>query len=208
MFVLGLTGSIGMGKSTVASMLSNDSAVPVLDADAVVHALYAPGGAAVAPVGALFPSAVVDGGVDRAALSKAVVGDAAALAALEAAVHPLVAAERRAWLARQEAAGAPLVVLDVPLLYETDGDAGVDAVVVVSAPADVQRARVLARGGTMTEAKLDAILARQVPDAVKRQRADFVIETGVPLEETREAMRALVAGLVGREGSGGWREAA
>jgi dephospho-CoA kinase len=208
MFVLGLTGSIGMGKSTVASMLSNDSAVPVLDADAVVHALYAPGGAAVAPVGALFPSAVVDGGVDRAALSKAVVGDAAALAALEAAVHPLVAAERRAWLARQEAAGAPLVVLDVPLLYETDGDAGVDAVVVVSAPADVQRARVLARGGTMTEAKLDAILARQVPDAVKRQRADFVIETGVPLEETREAVRALVAGLVGREGSGGWREAA
>jgi len=208
MFVLGLTGSIGMGKSTVASMLSNDSAVPVLDADAVVHALYAPGGAAVAPVGALFPSAVVDGGVDRAALSNAVVGDAAALAALEAAVHPLVAAERCAWLARQEAAGAPLVVLDVPLLYETDGDAGVDAVVVVSAPADVQRARVLARGGTMTEAKLDAILARQVPDALKRERADFVIETGVPLEETREAVRALVAGLVGREGSGGWREAA
>lgn len=197
-----------MGKSTVAAMLA-DAGIPVLDADATVHALYAPGGAAVEPVRALFPSAIgADGGIDRGALSKSVVGKPDALAALEAVVHPLVSAERTAWLTAQQAAGSPLVVLDVPLLYETGGDAGVDAVVVVSAPPDVQRARVLGRGGTMTEAKLEAILARQVPDAVKRERADFIIETGVPLDETREAVRALVAGLVGRQGSGRWKEGA
>ena len=203
MFVLGLTGSIGMGKSTVATMLTA-AGVPVLDADATVHALYSVGGAAVEPVGALFPTAIVDGAIDRGALSACVVGKPDALASLERVVHPLVAAERRAWLAAREAEGARFVALDVPLLYETGGEAGVDAVAVVSAPANVQRARVLARPG-MTQAKLAAVLARQVPDADKRGRADFVVETGVSLDETRGAVRALVAALDGRQGQGRWR---
>lgn len=204
MFVLGLTGSIGMGKSTVAAMLA-DAGVPVLDADAVVHALYAPSGAAVAPVGEKFPTAIINNGVDRAALSACVVGQPDAMAALEAIVHPLVAAERKAWLTVCEADGVRVVALDVPLLFETGGDGGVDAVAVVSAPANVQRARVLARPG-MTEAKFESILARQVPDAEKRARADFVIETGVPLDETRAAVQALVAALDGRAGQGRWRD--
>lgn len=204
MFVLGLTGSIGMGKSTVAAMLV-DAGVPVLDADAVVHSLYAPGGAAVAPVTAMFPAAAgSDGGIDRAALSKAVVGDEAAMKRLENLVHPLVEAARTAWLAARASEGAPLVALDIPLLYETGGDGGVDAVAVVSAGSEAQRARVLARPD-MAEAKLDAILARQIPDADKRARADFVVDTGVPLGETREAVESLVAALVGRAGGGAWK---
>jgi len=204
MFVLGLTGSIGMGKSTVAAMLL-DTGVPVLDADAIVHAMYAPGGAGVGPVVAAFPTARgPDGGVDRAALSKAVVGDEGAMMRLEGIVHPLVEAARVAWLEARRADGAPLVALDIPLLYETGADMAVDAVAVVSAGAEAQRERVLARAN-MTPAKLDAILARQLPDAAKRARADFVVDTGVGIEETQEAVRSLVAALVGREGREAWQ---
>lgn len=184
---LGLTGSIGMGKSTTAQMF-RDEGVPVWDADAAVHRLYAPGGAAVEAVGALYPDAVVAGAVDRARLKDWLARDAARLAQLEAVVHPLVAADRAAFIA---GADAPLVVLDIPLLFETGAD--VDGVLVVSAPEDVQRARVLARPG-MTEAHLDAILARQMPDAEKRARADFVIET-TDMEGARASVRDLVRKL-------------
>ena len=187
---LGLTGSIGMGKSTTAGFF-RDMGVPVWDADAAVHRLYGAEGAAVGPVGALCPAAVGPGGVDRAVLKDWIAQDDAALARLEAVVHPLVAQDRAAFIA---AAEAPLVVLDIPLLFETGAD--VDGVLVVSAPPDVQRARVLARPG-MTEAHLDAILARQMPDAEKRARADFVIET-LDLDSTRAAVQDLVAKLGGR----------
>ncbi|MCC5991648.1 MAG: dephospho-CoA kinase [Rhodobacteraceae bacterium] len=186
---LGLTGSIGMGKSTTAQMF-RDEGVPVWDADAAVHRLYAPGGAAVEAVGALCPDAVVGGEVDRARLKDWLAENPARLARLEAAVHPLVAADRAAFIAQ---AAAPLVVLDIPLLFETGAD--VDGVLVVSAPEAVQRARVLARPG-MTHAHLDAILARQMPDAEKRARADFVIET-TDMDNTRAAVRDLVCKLQG-----------
>ncbi|GBF98057.1 hypothetical protein Rsub_10285 [Raphidocelis subcapitata] len=199
-YVLGLTGSIGMGKSTVSAML-RARGVPVVDADAIVHALYAPGGAAVAPVGAAFPSAVAAGAVDRAALSAAVVGRPEAMAALEGIVHPLVEAERVAAMREAAERGAALVVLDIPLLFETGGEGACDGVAVVSAPAGVQRARVLARPG-MTPEKFEAILGRQVPDAEKRARADFVIDTGCSLRETEAAVDALLAGALAR-GSGG-----
>lgn len=189
--VMGLTGSIGMGKSTVAAML-RDLGVPVFDADAEVHALQGPGGALVDAIEAAFPGTTSAQGVDRPALGAAVFGDDAALARLEAIVHPAVAARRRAFLA--DHAEVPLVVLDVPLLFEKTGKAGLDLVVVVSAPAEVQRARVLARRG-MSEARLAAILARQVPDADKRARADVVIDTGTDLAVTRAAVAALVARL-------------
>ena len=189
--VLGLTGSIGMGKSATAAMFAA-LGVPVHDADAAVHALYGPGGAAAAAIGAAFPG-VLDprGGVDRTRLRAAVLGAPDRMAALEAIVHPLVRAASAAFLARH--AGAPLVVLDVPLLFETGGEARCDAVAVVSAPPEVQRARVLARPG-MTEAAFAAILAKQMPDAEKRARADFVIDTsrGFPAAE------AEVAGIVAR----------
>lgn len=205
LFVLGLTGSIGMGKSAVASMFSR-LGVPVLDADAVVRDLYSPGGAAVAPVDAAFPGCLaVDGSVDRAKLGARVVGDSAALDRLNAIVHPFVEAERKHWLERAIARGERLAVLDVPLLFETGGDAAVDAVAVVSAPADAQRSRVLARPG-MTEQKFEGIVSRQIPDAEKRSRADFVIDTGVGLEETEAHVGALVAGLRGRRGAGKWRK--
>ncbi|PSC73458.1 dephospho-kinase [Micractinium conductrix] len=197
-FVLGLTGGIAMGKSTVAGWL-RELGVPVLDSDQVVHDLYASGGAAVGPVGAAFPGVVVDGAISRPELSKQVVGKPEALARLEALVHPLVTAEKRRWLAAQAAAGQPLVVLDIPLLYETDAQAQCDAVAVVSAPAEQQRARALGRPG-MSEGKLEAILARQVPDAEKRKQADFVIDTGVPLAETRQHVVSMVEGLRGRQG--------
>lgn len=204
MFVLGLTGGIGQGKSTVAALFTRH-AVPVHDADAAVHALYAPSGAAVPAVTALFPS-VRDpaGGIDRRALSAAVLGKPDALKSLEAAVHPLVEAERQAWCARRAASGTPLVVLDIPLLFETGADApdaGVcDAVAVVSCgdPA-VQRARVLSRRG-MTPEKLEAILARQTPEEQKRARADFIIDTGVNLRETEAQVVELIAELKGRPG--------
>ena len=171
MTVLGLTGSIGMGKSTTAEMF-RERGVPVWDADAAVHRLYARGGAAVGPVGALFPGVVVDGAVDRGRLRAGLAEDPGALARLEVAVHPLVAADRAAFLGE----GAPFVVLDVPLLFETGLAAEVDRVAVVSTTPERQRARVLGRG-TMDEAALDAVLARQMPDADKRAQADYVIDT-------------------------------
>ena len=194
---LGLTGSIGMGKSTVAAMFLN-AGIPVFDADAAVHRLQGPGGRVVAAIEARFPSTTGAGGVNRTALAEAVLGDSDAMRALEAIVHPAVGEERAAFLAAHE--DAPLVVFDVPLLFETGGDKRVDKVAVVSAAAPVQRARVLARPG-MTEAKLDAILARQLPDAEKRARADFVIPTDVPLAETRGHVERVIACLLPRADS-------
>ena len=193
MIVVGLTGSIGMGKSTTAAMFAAEG-VPVYDADAEVHALYAPGGAAVAPIEAAFPGVVRDGAVDRQALGARVLGDPAALKRLEAVVHPLVGATRQGFFDRARAAKADMVVLDVPLLFETGGQSGVDAVVVVSAPEDLQRKRVLERG-TMDQAKLDAVLARQTPDAEKRAGAHFVIDTGKGLDAARAQVRAVIAAL-------------
>ena len=196
MIRLGLTGSIGMGKSTVAAMF-RDLGVPVFDADACVRALQAPGGTLVPAIEAAFPGSTGADGVNRARLAAAVFDDTPALRRLEGIVHPAVAAERTRFLAAH--AGAPLVVLDVPLLFETGGDAACDAVAVVSAPAAVQRARVLARPG-MTEARLDAILGRQLPDADKRARADHLIDTGSSLDATRAQVAALVACLRGAQG--------
>ncbi|WP_131195701.1 dephospho-CoA kinase [Lichenihabitans psoromatis] len=191
MMVVGLTGSIGMGKSTTAAMI-REAGVPVFDADAAVHDLYR--GEAAAVVEAAFPGVVRDGAIDRAELGKRVLGDAAALARLEAIVHPLVLARRRAFLVAAEKAGASLVVLDVPLLFETGADKDVDAVIVVSAPETVQNARVLARPG-MTEARFSAIKAKQMPDAEKRSRADYVIETGEGLPAARHRVDAVLAAL-------------
>ena len=192
MLKLGLTGSIGMGKSTVAAMFAQ-AGVPVFDADAAVHRLQGPAGRVVAAIEARFPGTTsAEQGVNRTALAEAVLGDPAAMKALEAIVHPAVGEERAAFLRAH--ADAPLVVFDVPLLFETGGDKAVDKVAVVSAAADVQRARVLARPG-MTSAKFDAILARQLPDAEKRARADFVIPTDVPLAETRVAVARVIACL-------------
>lgn len=191
---LGLTGSIGMGKSTVAGMFA-DAGVPVWDADAAVHRLYAPGGAAVAPVGAAFPSALRDRAIDRAALRDALATDPDGLARLESLVHPLVAADRARFLDRARATDAPLVVLDIPLLFETGTESGMDAVLVVTAPPGVQRDRVLARPG-MTAEQLDRILARQMPDAEKRRRADHVIES-VAMDSTRAAVQDLIGRLTG-----------
>lgn len=186
--ILGLTGSIGMGKSAVAEMFRG-LGVPVFDADAAVHQLQGPQGACVAPIEQAFPGTTGPGGVDRQKLGAAVFGDAAAMARLEAIVHPAVAGLRRAFLA--DHAAAPLVVFDIPLLYEKAGEHGLDAVAVVSAPAEIQRERVLARAG-MTEHKFAQILELQLPDADKRARADYVIDTGVSLAETRQAVQRLV----------------
>ncbi len=192
-YVVALTGSIGMGKSATAAMFRANG-VPVWDADAAVHEIYARGGAAVEPVRARFPDAVVDGAVDRERLSGLVLGDDAAIRDLERIVHPLVGDHRAAFRAEADAAGAEIVVVDVPLLFETGGEKKVDAVVVVSASAAQQRVRVLARPG-MTEAKFESILARQTPDAEKRRRADHVIDTSVSLAETEARVAALVASL-------------
>jgi dephospho-CoA kinase len=193
-FILGLTGSIGMGKSAVATML-RELGVPVFDADAEVHRLQGPGGALLPAIEAAFPGTTGPGGVDRPKLGAAVFGDRDKLARLEAIVHPAVAGGRRSFLEANVA--APLIVFDIPLLFEKGGDAGVDAVAVVSAPADAQRQRVLARPG-MTEEKFESILKLQVPDAEKRVRADYVIDTGVSLAETRAAVAALVYRLRGQ----------
>jgi dephospho-CoA kinase len=191
-FVLGLTGSIGMGKSATAALFAQRG-VPVHDADAAVHALYGPGGAAAEAIGREFPGTLdAQGGVDRAALREAVLGDAARLKRLEGLVHPLVRRESEAFLARN--AEAPLVVLDIPLLYETGGEGRCDAVAVVSAPAAIQRERVLARPG-MTEAAFAAILAKQMPDAEKRARADYVIDTGSGFPAAEAAVARIVADL-------------
>lgn len=196
MITLGLTGSIGMGKSTVAKMFA-DLGVPVFDADAAVHRLQGKGGRLVAAIEAAFPGTTGPDGVDRAKLGEAVLGQPDQLARLEAVVHPEIGEERAAFL--RDHAAAPLVVFDIPLLFETGGEARVDKVAVVSAPADVQRARVLARPG-MTEARFAAILARQTPDAEKRARADFVMDTGVPLAQTRVRVEQVVACLTAPEG--------
>lgn len=196
MIALGLTGSIGMGKSTVAAMFA-DEGVPVFDADAVVHQLQGAGGRLVGRIEAEFPDTTTGLGVNRTLLADAVFGDAAKLARLEAIVHPAVAAERQAFLAKY--ADAPLVVLDIPLLFEAGGWRDVDRIVVVSAPTQFQRARVLARPG-MTAARFDAILSKQMPDAEKRARADFVIPTGGGLDETRDAVRDVIACLTGTTG--------
>ncbi|HVL41042.1 MAG TPA: dephospho-CoA kinase [Brevundimonas sp.] len=199
MIVLGLTGSIGMGKSTTTAMFADAGAL-VWNADEAVHRLYAKGGAAVRPVGEAFPGVVVDGAVDRTRLAEALGRDDQAFRRLEAIVHPLVMAHRLEDLAAAGARGVRLAVLDIPLLFETGGDAAVDAVVVVTAPAEVQAARVLARPG-MTRERFEAILARQLPDAEKRRRADFVIDTG----EGLEAARARVNEIVGMVLAEGWK---
>lgn len=190
-FILGLTGSIGMGKSAVALML-RELGVPVFDADATVHRLQGPGGALLPAIEAAFPGTTGPDGVDRQALGAQVFGNAEALSRLEAIVHPAVADERATFLL--EHAGAPLIVFDIPLLFEKGHGAGLDAVAVVSAPAEMQRLRVLARPG-MTPEKFAQILGLQVPDAEKRARADHVIGTGVTLAETRAQVAALVDAL-------------
>lgn len=195
MMVLGLTGGIGMGKSTATASFRR-MRVPVFDADAAVHRLQAPGGRAVGPIGSAFPGAVAGGRVDREALRRIVLGDPAALKRLERIIHPLVRDEERRFLARARRDARRLVVLDVPLLLETGGEARVDRVVVVSAPASVQRSRVLRRAG-MTEERLAMIRARQMPDAEKRRRADHVVRTGLSRRHAQAAIRRLVLGLIG-----------
>ena len=191
MITLALTGSIGMGKSTVARMFA-DLGVPVFDADAVVRMLQGPGGRLVAPIEQRFPGTTRHGSVDREALSTAVLGSRQELVELEAIVHPAVQAERAHFIA--EHGGAPALLFDIPLLFETGGENAFDHVLVVSAPAALQRQRVLQRPG-MTAAKLDAILARQMPDEEKRSRADFVINTSGSLAQTETQVRAILAGL-------------
>jgi len=191
MILLGLTGSIGMGKTTTARMFA-DEGVPVHDSDATVHQLYARGGAAVGPIGEAFPHAVADGAVDRQALAAEVGRDPAALKRLEAIVHPLVARSRDAFLEQARNAGAEVAVLDVPLLFETGAHEALDAVVVVSAPDHLQRGRVLERPG-MTPGKLQTLIARQAPDAEKRARADFVVDTGQGLDHARAQVRQILA---------------
>ncbi len=191
MMMLALTGSIGMGKSTVAEMFAA-AGIPVFDADAAVHALQGVGGRLVPLIEARFPGSTRDGAVDRAALSARVIGNPSKLAALEAIVHPAVHVERSRFIVEHGQAGA--LLFDIPLLFETGGAAAFDKVIVVSAPAAVQRERVLARPG-MTAAKLDSILARQMSDADKRARADFVIDTSGDVSETRAQVDAILACL-------------
>ncbi len=188
MFILGLTGSLGMGKSATAKMFAEEG-VPVHDADAAVHRLY--DGEAALQIEIAFPGTTKDGKVDREKLGKLVLGDAAAIKRLEQIVHPLVAATTARFLAKAERQGASVAVLDVPLLFETGGDARCDAVVVVSAPADIQRTRAFERPG-MSEGKLAAILAKQIPDAEKRARADFVVDTSKGFDAAREQVRDIL----------------
>lgn len=191
-FVIGLTGSIGMGKSTTAGLFAEEG-VPIWDADDAVHRLYAPGGAAVDPMRALNPEVIVEGGVSRDALKAWIATDLTALKQIEGIVHPLVAEDRRAFLAGTD---AEIVLLDIPLLFENTASPNVDAVVVVSAPADVQRARVMARG-TMDEATFEMILGKQVPDADKRARADYVIET-TSVDAARAQVQAVLTEIRGK----------
>jgi dephospho-CoA kinase len=191
--LVGLTGSIGMGKTETAKMFAQ-LGVPVYDADAAVHRLYQPGGAAVAKIAEAFPDCVKDGQVDRTRLGAHVTGNLESFRKLESIVHPLVAREQQQFLKEAADAGADMVVLDIPLLFETGGHARMDAVVVVSAPKDVQRARVLARPG-MTEDKLKGILTKQMPDAEKRAQAHFVIETDKGLSHAFEQVEAVVQAL-------------
>ena len=188
MFILGLTGSVGMGKSTTAKFFAEEG-VPVHDADAAVHRLYE--AEAVAPIEAAFPGTTANGKVDRDKLGASVVGKVDALKRLEAIVHPLVRAAEQKFLINAQASGAKVALLDIPLLYETGGESRCDAVVVVTAPEDIQRARVLARG--TSEERLAGILARQMPDAEKRRRADFVVDTSVGFEGARAQVRDILA---------------
>ncbi|MGH6987850.1 MAG: dephospho-CoA kinase [Caulobacteraceae bacterium] len=190
MITIGLTGSVGMGKSTTAGFFADEGA-PVYDADAEVHRLYAKGGAAVGRVEAAFPGVARDGAIDRKSLAERVLGDPKALARLNAIVWPLMADARQAFFEVARAAGAEVVVLDIPLLLETGGSERVDVVVVASAPSEIQRQRVLSRRD-MTPAKFEAILAAQMPDAEKRARADFVIDTGEGFECAREQVRSVL----------------
>lgn len=195
MKILGLTGGIGMGKSTAARMLRR-MGLPVHDADRAVHRAMAPGGAAVAAVAAAFPGVARAGGIDRAALGKRVFGDAAALRRLEAILHPQVAASEQRFLARMRSAKRPLVVLDIPLLYETGAERRCDAVAVVWAPAFLQRARVLARPG-MTAARLAFIRSQQVSEPIRRRRADFLVPSGLGRAVTWRGLRRVVRALRG-----------
>jgi dephospho-CoA kinase len=192
MRILGLTGSIGMGKSTTAKLFA-EAGVPVYDADAAVHKIYE--GEAAPAIEAAFPGTTVDGKVDRAKLSAKVVHDQAAIKQLEQIVHPMLGASRQKFLEEAERSGAPVVVMDIPLLFETGGEKRVDAVVVVSTDPATQRERILARG-TMTNEALDGILARQLPDAEKRKRADFVVDTSHGLDPVRAAIRDILAEVV------------
>jgi len=189
MIILGLTGSIGMGKSTTATLFA-EAGVPVYDADATVHKLYE--GEAAPAIEAAFPGTTVDGKVDRNRLSAQVVHDSAAIKRLEQIVHPMLGASRQKFLDDAEQSGAPVAVVDVPLLFETGGEKRVDAVVVVTTTPEIQRQRILARDG-MTPEKLDAILARQLPDAEKRKRADFVVDTSHGLDPVRARIRDILA---------------
>ena len=193
MKIIGLTGSIGMGKSTTAAMF-HEAGIPVYDADASVHAAYDVGGVAVGPVGEAFPGTVREGRVDREALRQRVLGKPDAMARLNSIVHPLIGASRAEAFKAATASGADMIILDVPLIYETGGEKNMDAVIVVSAPAEMQRERVLAREG-MSPERLDAILAQQLPDAEKRRRADYVIDTGRGLEAARGQVQAVIADL-------------
>lgn len=192
---LGLTGSIGMGKSTAAAMFA-ELGHPFWDADAAVHRLYAAGGAATGPVGDAFPDAITQGAVDRHLLKKLITQDKTALNRLESIVHPLVAEDRQHFIAQAAEAGAPLVVLDIPLLFETGAEATLDGVAVVSTDAATQKARVMARPG-MTADTFDLILSRQMPDAEKRKRADWVIPTDT-LDGARAAIRAICDDILGQ----------
>ncbi|MGY3531543.1 dephospho-CoA kinase [Bradyrhizobium sp. USDA 4452] len=189
MLILGLTGSIGMGKSTTAKLFM-EAGVPVYDADAAVHQLYE--GEAAPAIEAAFPGTTANGKVDRAKLSARVVQDPVAIKQLEQIVHPMLGTSRQKFFADAEAAGAPIVVLDIPLLFETGGEKRVDAVVVVTTSPELQRERVLARG-TMDAAKLDAIIAKQMPDAEKRKRADFIVDTSLGLDPVRARIRDILA---------------
>jgi dephospho-CoA kinase len=189
MFILGLTGSIGMGKSTTAKFFA-EAGVPVYDADAAVHRLYE--GEASPAIEAAFPGTTANGKVDRDKLATSVLGDGAAIKRLESIVHPLVHAARERFLTETERNGAPIAVLDIPLLFETGGDKRCDAVVVVSAPAELQRQRAFERAG-MNEPKLAAIMGNQVPDAEKRRRADFVVDTSQGFEHARAQVRDILA---------------
>ena len=199
MYLIGLTGSIGMGKTQTAALFEEEG-VPRYDADAAVHGLYEVGGAAVGPIGELFPEAVRDGAVDRAALGRIVLKDGAKLAALEKMVHPLAGATQVDFLNAQMAAGATHVLLDIPLLFETGGHEFVDCVVVVSAPPDIQRARVLERPG-MTEEKFADILAKQVTDSDKRAAADFIVDSSVSVADAHRQVKEILAAVRDRKGT-------
>lgn len=193
MIVIGLTGSIGMGKTATARMFAEED-VPVADSDKVVHQLYEKGGAAVAPITTAFPDVVTDGAIDRQKLARHLAGNPDDFKRIEAIVHPLVRAEQEKFLNDARRRQAPLAVLDIPLLFETGRDRDVDKIVVVSAPAAVQRARVLARPG-MTEEKFASILARQLPDAEKRARADYIVDSGRGFDHARAQVRRIIAEL-------------